>query len=106
KPRVLKSAKGYTFLTGPGLEAADLSALKVTDVSAAIAERAESVDVATDDWPFFYMQKRVYPATYAGMILVLLAISVVMVRRRIGALGLTTPRNVAFFFLGAGFMLV
>jgi len=105
-PRVVKSLKGWTFMTGPGLQAADLSALQVTDVSAEIGAKAVGVDVATDDWPFFYMQERVYPVTYAGMILLLLGLSVAMVRRHVGALGLTTPRNATFFFLGAGFMLV
>lgn len=63
-----------------------------------------SVDASTDDWPFFYMPKRVYPVSY------LLMLGMVLV----GALALTRSfiterpqfRDVDFFLLGAGFMLV
>jgi hypothetical protein len=62
------------------------------------------IDVSTDDWPFFYMPRRVYPVSYLvilGMVL-------------LGALALTAnfvsdrPRSseLSFFLLGAGFMLV
>lgn len=108
EPRVIMSLKGYTFLTGPGLATTNFAGLPkdVRDVSDHFRSRSGNVDVATDDWPFFYMQARTYPLTYALIIVVLLGLSVWMVRRHVGALHLNTPRNAAFFFLGAGFMLV
>jgi hypothetical protein len=62
------------------------------------------IHASTDDWPFFYMPRRVYPVSYLvilGMVL-------------LGALALTAnfvserPRSseLSFFLLGAGFMLV
>src|SRR5258708_10961193 len=98
RPRVLTSIKGYTFLTGPGLARAGSIQLPegVADVSEKFQTRVAGVDIPTDDWPFFYMQKRAYPITYALMILLLLALSVWMVRRHVGALHLTTPRNATF----------
>ena len=63
-----------------------------------------SADVSTDDWPFFYMPRRVYPVSYLVMAAVMLCLSVFFftrfleVRPQLG--------NASFFFLGAGFMLV
>ena len=62
------------------------------------------VDVSTDDWPFFYMPRRVYPVSY------LLLIGLVL----LGGVALTAnfiterPRSgeLSFLLLGAGFMLV
>src|SRR5260370_31678488 len=63
--------------------------------------------MATDDWPFFYMQQRTYPLTYAVMIGVLLVLSGWLVRKQLGTLAvLRDARTAAFFFLGAGFMLI
>jgi spermidine synthase len=108
EPRVLSSIKGYTFMTGPGLLTADFKNLptNVTDVSDKFRARPPAADIATDDWPYFYMQERTYPVTYALMIGVLLTLSVWMVRKRVGDLKLANARNAAFFFLGAGFMLI
>ena len=62
------------------------------------------VDVSTDDWPFFYMPIRKYPISYAAMLLLLLAVSMILIRRFVSGpdMGFSTP----CFFLGAGFMLI
>jgi hypothetical protein len=107
-PKVFASIKGYTFFAGPGLARCAFEGLggDVRDVTAEFAARPATADIATDDWPYFYMQQRAYPLSYAVMILLLLGLSVWMVRSHVGDLKLTRPRNAAFFFLGAGFMLV
>jgi spermidine synthase len=62
------------------------------------------VDVSTDDWPFFYMPRRIYPVSYLlvlGLVLLLsfvLNASFLQERPRLS--------HLPFFFLGAGFMLV
>ena len=62
------------------------------------------VDPSTDDWPFFYMARRVYPVSYLAMLgmvlLVVVSLTGQFVRER--------PRagEASFFLLGAGFMLV
>jgi SAM-dependent methyltransferase len=74
------------------------------DLTAMYANPALQADVATDDWPFFYMVQRVYPVSYLVLVGVLLALS----------FGVTAnfqreqPRfsDGAFFLLGAGFMLI
>jgi spermidine synthase len=77
---------------------------KFEDVTAACAEKAQQADVATDDWPFFYMPRRVYPVSYLGMLALAAVLSVVLVGAFMGR-GLRFG-SAAFFFLGAGFMLV
>jgi spermidine synthase len=68
------------------------------------ANPALQADVSTDDWPFFYMPRRVYPTSYLVMIFQILVLSLVL-----GAnFFQQAPRfsHVSFFFLGVGFMLV
>ena len=74
------------------------------DVSARYANEQIEASVSTDDWPFFYVPKRVYPWSYVIVLGLLLAASVLVTANFAGQdlrFG-----NLAFFFLGAGFMLV
>jgi spermidine synthase len=61
-------------------------------------------DVSTDDWPFFYMPRRIYPASYLVMVFQILFLSVVLTANFFEE----RPRfsHLSFFFLGMGFMLV
>jgi len=74
--------------------------------------RDESIEPATDDWPFLYMRDRHIPAHYVGVIVMILAFSLVAVfgamRLAGGRIASPSPKAVAaeFFFLGAGFMLL
>lgn len=63
-----------------------------------------AADVSTDDWPFLYMAKRDYPLSYVFMGLLVLALCVLLTANFVGE----RPKfsGGAFFFLGAGFMLV
>jgi spermidine synthase len=74
------------------------------DVTGTFADPALRADVSTDDWPFFYMPRRVYPRSYLFMVGLLLLLSLALFASFIG----DRPRfsHSAFFFLGAGFMLV
>ena len=76
----------------------------LTDISASLRNSHARVDVSTDDWPFFYMPRRIYPFSYLGTFAMLLALLVVMYRGFLPE----TPRAsyLPFLFLGAGFMLV
>lgn len=107
-PRVLAGAGGTHYVTGPGLDRVADRLANETDVTEDFLRRgADRAEVATDDWPFFYMQRRSYPVTYAVMIVVLLGLSAWLVRRRLGTVAFASDaRTAAFFFLGAGFMLV
>jgi hypothetical protein len=74
------------------------------DISATYADPAVSADVSTDDWPFFYMPRRVYPVSYLVMAGLVLALSLFTFTRFLEV----RPQfgNAPFFFLGAGFMLI
>lgn len=63
-----------------------------------------STDVSTDDWPFFYMPRRVYPVSYLVMAGLVLALSLFMFSRFLD--GKPQFGSAPFFFLGAGFMLI
>jgi hypothetical protein len=74
------------------------------DVGARYADARLAADASTDDWPFFYMPKRVFPRSYVALLVVLLGASWVLVARFLEPKERT--RQPAFFLLGAGFMLV
>jgi spermidine synthase len=62
------------------------------------------VDVSTDDWPFLYMPRRVYPLSY----LVVLGLILLLTFALYASFFREQPKvsHLPFFFLGAGFMLV
>jgi hypothetical protein len=74
------------------------------DVTASFAASAVSADVSTDDWPFFYMPRRIYPLSYLLMAGLVLALSVFIFTRFLE--GRSQFGSATFFFLGAGFMLI
>jgi hypothetical protein len=75
-----------------------------TDGSSYYRNPGVKVDLSTDDWPFFYMPHRIYPASYlTAMGLILLLSFVLHASFFQGSPGTS---HLAFFFLGAGFMLV
>jgi spermidine synthase len=61
-------------------------------------------DVPTDDWPFFYMPKRVYPFSYLGVLGLIILLSSFTTFSFIKQQ--PTFSSASFFFLGAGFMLI
>lgn len=75
------------------------------DVSDQYSAPRPDIDLPTDDWPFFYMPKRIYPATYLVALGLILALSIYFTRA-LGGLEKPQLAYMPFFFLGAGFMLV
>jgi hypothetical protein len=74
------------------------------DVSSTFGDPAISADVSTDDWPFFYMPRRVYPVSYLAMAALVLVLSLYIFSRFLQ--GSPQFGTAPFFFLGAGFMLI
>jgi spermidine synthase len=95
----LQSKKGNLHLDPKILEQTGFS-----DVTADFANPNLIADVSTDDWPFFYMPRRVYPVTYVWMLALVLFLSLILFWNFIGE----RPRlsHASYFFMGAGFMLV
>jgi hypothetical protein len=74
------------------------------DVTALYADPNLQADPSTDDWPFFYMPRRVYPLSYVVVVGLILLLSLGLVRPFFRARAQSGQRG--FFLLGAGFMLV
>jgi hypothetical protein len=74
------------------------------DRTAYYANPAIQTDVSTDDWPFFYMPRRIYPISYVVMVFQVLVLSLFITGNFLSE----RPNfsHLSFFFLGAGFMLV
>ena len=88
----------------------DLSIPSAVLSDAHVAERPDfyrdstiKVDVSTDDWPFLYMPRRVYPFSY----LVVLGLILLLTFMLYATFFREQPRvsHLPFLFLGAGFML-
>ena len=86
------------------LDPAVLASTGFEERSAFFANPDIRTDVATDDWPFFYMPQRVYPRSYLWAVGLVLGLSVLLYLQFIGARRVQS--TLPFFFLGAGFMLV
>ena len=86
------------------LDAAQLAATGFTDITSLYASPAILADVSTDDWPFMYMPRRIYPMSYVVVLCLLLFLTLSLV----GLLSPEPPRvqQVPFFLLGMGFMLI
>jgi spermidine synthase len=74
------------------------------DLSSKFANQKIKVDESTDDWPFFYMPRRIYPVSYLPALGLMLAGMVFLCANFLPE----KPHysHLPFFFLGAGFMLV
>ncbi len=76
------------------------------DATAEILKEGTDIDVSTDDWPFLYMFKRVYPFSYIGMF-ALVTLLTYLLGKSFGWMKPGTTNNYwSFSLLGAGFMLV
>lgn len=86
------------------IDRAFLKSTGFEDWSEYFANASIQADIPTDDWPFFYMPQRVYPFSYMGMfglILLLSSVTTFSFKKQQPVFG-----GAAFFFLGAGFMLI
>jgi len=74
------------------------------DQSAYYANPSLQASVSTDDWPFFYMPRRIYPTSYVVMVVQIMILSLLLGWNFFGE----APQfsHLSFFFLGAGFMLI
>jgi len=69
------------------------------------ATTAKGMDLPSDDWPFFYLEKKMFPETYLLLLALVLVTAFLLVRQLLPA-QTWQPSLLSFFFLGAGFMLV
>jgi hypothetical protein len=109
-PRCVSSYYNYSviFLESNdkdwALPATALQLAGFRDLTGDYANPSLKADVSTDDWPFFYMPRRVYPVSYLLMICQILVLSLLIAGNFVNE----RPQfgDLPFFFLGVGFMLV
>jgi SAM-dependent methyltransferase len=77
-----------------------------SDITAVYANPALQSDVSTDDWPFFYMPRRIYPTSYLILVFQILILSFLVTRNFMKEGLRWEGTHLSFFFLGAGFMLI
>ena len=103
---VLKSEANdrYIFLASENFNDFSFDHLNFFKLDKSFEEKSYNVDLSTDDWPFLYMPKKVYPLTYLSIVLVLFLSSVFFINKffRINK----NNFSLCCFFLGAGFMLI
>jgi spermidine synthase len=81
-----------------------LTSAEYDDISAQVAADVSDITNATDDWPFFYMPRKVYPFSYLGVLVMFFGLFVLL----FASFSKEKPAldHAIYFFLGAGFMLV
>jgi hypothetical protein len=93
-----------TYVSGYDVEVGELAAL-CEDIGCAVEPPLtfDPVPLATDDWPYLYLERRSIPTPYWVVLLVVVAIAWVSARRFF-----PEARRVDwhFFFLGGAFMLI
>lgn len=106
-PLWLDTAHGYVFLqaNSPDTQTA-LEALAVGSFERLVPkpEAALSLTLSTDDWPFFYMPRRVFPVSFLPMMIIMILGTVALVFVLLP--GRPQSDQGLYFLLGAAFMLV
>ena len=83
-----------------------MSSHALTDITKSYAATsAKALDLPSDDWPFFYLEKKMYPQTYLILLALVLGTAFSLVRGLLPSRA-WEPSAFSFFFLGGGFMLV
>ena len=83
RPLVLKSEANdrYIFLASENFNDFSFDHLNFFKLDKSFEEKSYNVDLSTDDWPFLYMPKKVYPLTYLSIVLVLFLSSVFFINK-------------------------
>lgn len=89
---------------GLAVPASLLSKANASEQTSFYRHATAQIDISTDDWPFLYMARRVYPVSYLVVLGLILLLSFVLYGSFFGEQLEAT--QLPFFFLGAGFMLV
>jgi SAM-dependent methyltransferase len=69
--------------------------------------RFQGLDSSTDDWPFFYMPRRIWPISFLPLLTLLVVLTFAMNRSLAGKTSMViSSKNLQFALLGAAFMLI
>lgn len=76
------------------------------EISAELSQHEAHTLLATDHWPFLYLQSRTVPTAIWTVLALFLYFASVLLQRQVPLRQCATPQGLHFFFLGAGFMLL
>jgi SAM-dependent methyltransferase len=99
--------KSISVICGPGLPAvrAELER-KYAGILSKTEPLMMPVEIPSDDWPFLYQHKRNLPVVMLFLLLFVIGISAIMIFSRFKLRPGEFRRNLHFFLLGAGFLLM
>ena len=95
---------GVVFLEGPARNA--LVHLNFPDITAPLLSEASRTTLATDRWPFLYLQGRTVPASILWVLVPFLLGCLILIDKNGKLPRVTRPGYPHLFFLGAGFLLL
>lgn len=105
QPPIVYETIWPTFIAGENIGGKNFNISEnLKNITENLARSEVITDKATDDWPFFYMPIRKFPASYIPLVGILIAVSFALIHRfaKSTSYGFSVPG----FFLGAGFMLI
>ena len=97
-------ATGVVFVEGKGAESVFNSSYP--EISADLQAHLSSTVLATDHWPFLYLESRTIPFAIWSVLLLFLYFSYMVLQRHVPLQTLSSRQGFHLFFLGAGFMLL
>jgi SAM-dependent methyltransferase len=94
---------GVVFVEGKG---ADTKLTDYEDIGKELQSHSSGAILATDHWPFLYLQSRTIPISMLGVIVIFVCFALGVLRRTLSLRRLASRQDLHLFFLGAGFMLL
>ena len=95
---------GVVFVEGKARDAPALTGFP--ELTHQLQAAAETALPATDQWPFLYLRSHAIPFAILAILVPFLWISAMLVHQMVNLARFVTSRNLHFFFLGAGFLLL
>jgi len=94
---------GVVFVEGKG---ASHKLPEYEDITPELKINQSGAILATDHWPFLYLQSRTIPTSMLGVMIIFVFVALGVMRRTNSLGRLTGRQDLHLFFLGAGFMLL
>jgi hypothetical protein len=95
---------GVVYVEGGGSKSKSIT--DFPEISEEFQKHQSRTLLATDHWPFLYLQFRTIPLSILVVLVLFIYIAAGLLRRRVSRRGLANSQNLHLFFLGAGFMLL
>ncbi len=95
---------GVVFIEGRGAEISLIA--EHPEISKELQSHESGTSLATDHWPFLYLEARTIPISILGVLVLFLYFSVKLLQRRFSLRRLANREGLHLFFLGAGFLLL